>query len=700
VRACKLLILTLLLIPMVLLSGTAAAQDNRLQPKNLSKNSLDSMQYLHPAVVVADRAQIKIIPAQTLHGKELEKLSVHSVADAIRYFSGVQIKDYGGIGGLKTVNVRSMGSQHVGVFYDGVELGNAQNGIIDLGKFSLDNMESVSLYNGQKSSIFQSAKDFASASSVYLQTRIPVFENYSAENLSGIKKFKAPNNLKVTLKGGSFATINPSVLWEHKLTEKISSSVSAEYLYTSGRYKFTYKKSGGYDTTQYRHNGDVHTLRVEAALFGNGRNGAYSDDIARSAEWSVKSYYYDSRRGYPGASVRQEPGKFINADRQWDKNFFTQGLWRKNFSSFYGLMLKGKYSYDWLHYLSDPRKDVSTMYVNNHYRQHEVYASAANDFRIFKWWNVNLSADLQWNKLNSDMLNFVYPKRYSLYAAAATSLRFSRVKVQASLLYNYVTEDVKSGYTAAKDRNKFTPAVVASYTPFDNIDLNFRAFYKKVFRMPTLNDLYYTFVGSVNLEPEVAEQYNVGAGYKREWKSGFLRNITADVDAYYNEINNKIIAMPASNQFRWTMVNLGYVEIKGIDAAVSGECAVGKARINARLTYTYQKAQDFTDKSSSYYGGQIPYVPWNSGSLILGGAYGGWEANYSFIYTGERYTSQANTVENHEQPWYTSDFSISKSIKNVRLTAEVNNIFNQQYEVVRCYPMPGINFRFIVSVSF
>lgn len=58
----------------------------------------------------------EIVPAQVLQGEELERLNSHSVADALRYFSGVQIKDYGGIGGLKTINIRSMGSQHVGVF--------------------------------------------------------------------------------------------------------------------------------------------------------------------------------------------------------------------------------------------------------------------------------------------------------------------------------------------------------------------------------------------------------------------------------------------------------------------------------------------------------------------------------------------------------------------------------------------------------
>ena len=82
--------------------------------------------------------------------KQMPTQWYNNVADALRYFSGIQIKDYGGVGGLKTVNIRSMGTNHVGVFYDGIELGNAQNGTVDLGRFSLDNMESVTLYNGQK----------------------------------------------------------------------------------------------------------------------------------------------------------------------------------------------------------------------------------------------------------------------------------------------------------------------------------------------------------------------------------------------------------------------------------------------------------------------------------------------------------------------------------------------------------------------
>lgn len=638
----------------------------------------DTTEVLDASVVTAFRQPDKIIPAQALQGEQLEKLSALSVADAIRYFSGVQIKDYGGIGGLKTINVRSMGSQHVGVFYDGIQLGNAQNGQIDLGKYSLENMESVTLYNGQKSTAVQSAKDYASASAVYLQTRTPQF--------SGNRR----THLKATLAGGSFGTVNPSVLWEQKLGERVSNSLNAEFLYTTGKYKFTYRKLDGYDTTAVRQNGDVRALRVEEGLFGRLDDG----------HWRLKFYFYDSERGYPGAFVREEPGKFRHEDRQWDTDFFTQGSFFKKWGN-YRLNASFKYAYDYLHYLSDPRLDVSTMYVDNRYKQQEAYLSVAQSYDLFSWWDVDLAADWQFNTLDADLVNFVYPSRNTVLAALSTSMRWTHLKLQGSLLYTFVDDQAREAGAAAEHRSEWTPTAVLQYIPFSGKNLSFRAFYKRIFRMPTLNDLYYTFIGNKYLKPEFTTQYNVGLTWDKSWARGIFKKVGATLDAYYNVVENKIIATPASNQFQWTMVNLGLVKIRGIDAAVTTSLALGPVTADLRATYTYQKAQDFTDPDSPWYGGQIPYIPWHSGSFTAAFSYGRWNLNYSFIYTGERYESVANIPENHAQPWYTSDLSLARSFAlgshELRSTLEVNNIFNQQYEVVQCYPMPGTNFRLILS---
>lgn len=644
-----------------------------------AQSALDSLQRLEEVLITAPSLTKEVIPVQQLAGGQLQRLSSHSVADALRYFSGLQIKDYGGVGGLKTVNIRSMGTHHVGVFYDGIELGNAQNGTVDLGRFSLDNMEAVTLYNGQKSAIFQPAKDFGSAGSIYLQSRTPQFDpdkNY---------------RVKTTFKTGSFGVVNPVVVWDQQWSEQVSSTVSAEYLYTSGKYKFTYRVADSYDTTAVRRNGDVNAFRLESGLFGRMKGGY----------WRAKGYLYRSERGYPGAVVKN---KFSHEDRQWDTNVFVQGSFKKDFSETYSLLANAKYAYDYLHYLADPRRDEALMYVNNHYNQHEVYASVANRWSLLPVWDVSLSADYQFNLLNADLKDFAYPRRHTELTVLATALRFPQVKLQANLLGTFVQDRVKS-HDAADSRVEWTPTVIVSYQPLADTDFHLRGFYKRVFRMPTLNDLYYTFVGNVDLDPEYTHQYNLGATFSQTYDDRWLRRWELQADVYYNEVKNKIVAMPTSNFFRWTMVNLGRVEIRGVDVALQTDWRWGKdLALTGRVNYTYQKAQDFTDPADPHYGGQIPYIPWHSGSTAWNLNWGPWEANYSFIYTGERYSSRANLPVNYVLPWYTSDLSVARNLRvgpgDLKLTLEVNNLFDQQYEVVICYPMPGINYKAIVQYTF
>ncbi|MDE6378403.1 MAG: TonB-dependent receptor, partial [Duncaniella sp.] len=47
---------------------------------------------LEEVVVTARRPTEDIIPAQILSGEELHRLNSNSVADALRFFSGVQVK--------------------------------------------------------------------------------------------------------------------------------------------------------------------------------------------------------------------------------------------------------------------------------------------------------------------------------------------------------------------------------------------------------------------------------------------------------------------------------------------------------------------------------------------------------------------------------------------------------------------------------
>ena len=661
----------------------------------LAQHKLDSLQHLDEVVITAKPFK-EIIPVQSLSGKMLESLSTHSVADALRYFSGVQVKDYGGLGGLKTIDVRNMGTHHVGVFYDGIELGNAQNGVVDLGKFSLDDMETLTLYNGQKSEIFQSAKDFAAASTVYLRTKRPSFRDGQKTHFTA--RFKT---MTINL-------INPSFRLEQRLSDKVNMSVSSEYVKSDGKYKFEYNRRNldgtvAYDTTAIRQNSDIEALRVESALFGNIHSGS----------WYAKAYYYGSDRGAPGAIVAN---KFSDGYRQKDKEFFMQGDMQKDFSDKYHFQFKAKYGYSYMNYLARDSTTVlgdvvtESAQFDNTFYQHEVYLSAVNMYNITSWWDVSLSTDFQWNKLNATLKGiatpFAFPNRYTALASLATSVDLGKVKVMGSIIGTYVYETVKNG-AVSPDKKEFTPAVFIGYRPFSRHDFNLRAFAKRIFRMPTFNDLYYVQIGSSVLNPEYMNQYNVGFTYNKQFRNNIFNRFSFQADAYYTSTKDKIVAAPTGNLFRWMMSNIGKVRGKGIEASANLDMSVDKVKISANLTYAFTESRDYTrvfGLSLSSYGDQIPYTPWNSGSAILNTSYGTWNLNYSFIYVGKRYNGAFNNIKTNEvQPWYTHDLSLQKEfrLKFAKLTGtvEVNNLLNQHYEVIYNYPMPGRTFRFIISVA-
>ena len=652
----------------------------------------DTLYYTLDEVAVFAVRGRDIVPAQKLSGDKLRQLSAFSVADAIRFFSGVQIKDYGGVGGLKTIDIRSMGTHHMGVFYDGIQLGNAQNGQIDLGRFSLDNIEEISLYNGQKSGVFQPAKDFGSAGTVYLRSRRPSFGD------------DRQYHLRAAFRTGSFGLVNPSLSWEQRLTERVALSVNGELTEATGRYPFRYRKvmadgTVAWDTTAVRENGDIHALRLEGGLYGTMPDGL----------WNIKTYYYDSERGIPGAIVK---GVWKRSQRQWDRNFFTQGSWQKSVGR-YEVQANAKYARDYMHYLNP---DTTLLYIDNEFWQDEAYLSLAHHYQISEGWDVGLSTDFQRNWLSATLTDFVTPRRHTALVAAASTFEVGRLKLMGSLLGTWVADRTTTGPMppGSKHFHALTPALFLTCKPLPEglrDDLTLRAFYKRIFRMPTFNDLYYTDIGNISLRPEYTTQYDLGLQYAKAWYGHALSMMEVKLDGYYNDVTDKIIAVPKGNgQYRWMMMNIGRVKIRGLDANVNTrwELAAHQA-LTLGVAYTYQRAEDYSNPSDTdpvygTYRRQIAYIPWHNGSVTGAYTWRRWGVNYSFCYVGERYHNSCNIRENREQPWYTHDLGLTRSFSlgpaSCSLAAEVNNLLNQQYDVVQNYPMPGRNYKLTLKIEY
>jgi outer membrane receptor protein involved in Fe transport len=264
---------------------------------------------------------------------------------------------------------------------------------------------------------------------------------------------------------------------------------------------------------------------------------------------------------------------------------------------------------------------------------------------------------------------------------------------------------------------RFTPALFLSYRPTQLVDLRLNAFYKQSYRYPTFNDLYYTDMGNAYLKPELAKQHSVGLSFTQPFRIAEQKGseFRLNADYYYNRISDKIIAYPKGQQFRWTMLNLGLVKINGLDVNAQLHFVLPKNfYLTAKAQYTYQTAIDVTDPNDSYYGDQIPYIPWHSGSAVgMFGWQNDWQQyglNYSFIYVGERYNQQENIIYNYTQPWYTHDLSVfgewdiykvkGKRLFTLRVALDINNLLSQDYDVIINYPMPKRNYKCTVSITY
>ena len=664
-------------------SIVAFAQDGKI--RIIEEKDTSTVHSLNEVVVTTSTSTKETratAPLQILSGEALEGLNAIQVADAVKHFSGVMVKDYGGIGGLKTVSVRSLGASHTAVSYDGIAVSDAQNGQIDISRFSLDNIDMLSLSNGQSDQIFQPARQYASAAVLNITTMAPRFDN-------------RPVNGKVMMKSGSFGLINPSLHIAGKLNEYLSMTASGEWMSAHGRYPYLmhYGTQANDSTSiEIRQNTDVQNLRAEAALYG-------SDSVQNGY---LKGYYYQSERGLPGATIFYNTQNF-SSQRIWDRSAFLQGHYERNFANILSLQLNAKYNYSFTHYL-DPMYLGSEGKDENRYSQNEYYLSGAVIYRPISGLSFNLSQDGIINTLSADLDNFTSPTRYTSLTAVAGKYVNNWVMATASVLMT-ATKDVMADHSKGLQRFKASPYASLSFKPFSNTDFRIRLFYKNIFRLPTFNDLYYGKIGNRDLLPETTNQYNIGLTFQRSITE-YIPMLALSCDIYHNDVRNKIVAYPTKNIYTWTMLNYGRVSITGLDFTGDIEIAPCKeVQITLGATYTYNRALNVTDPADRDYRHQIPYTPRISGSGKAGIKTPWFTLNYSLVWSGHRYAVNQNYAENRVEGYFDHSLSASHEFSlrhdhKLGINLECLNLTNINYCVVRYFPMPGRSWRGTIYWKF
>ena len=635
-------------------------------------------QHLENITVTARRMPMKVTSTtsvQILNKEELKNLGLQNMADAVRRFAGTNVRDYGGIGGLKTVSIRNLGATHTAVSYDGIAVSNCQAGQIDIGRFSLDNVSSLSLAIGQDDNLLQPARLYASAGVLNIETEKPIF----ADNKHSLTQ--------VQVQGGSFGYITPTLRHWRRLGERTNVSFDGKFMRADGAYPFKLV-NGKYVTKEKRYNSDINTWQLEGNVFHT---------FADESEWNTKVHYYDSKRGLPGAVTLYNPH---SDERLWDRNFFVQSKYRKQFNHQWSLQAQAKYNYAWNKY-TDLGPEYENGKMNEINQQNEYYLSAAVLYRPWNGWEFSLAQDGVINTLHNRVDESAEPIRYTSLTALNAKYHQGPLKVIGTLVGTYITEEVEFG-NVPEDRKHLSPTVSLSYQPWKEKQLYLRAMYKNTFRVPTFTDMYYLRIGNTGLVPERATEYSAGITWSGK-PFNFMQYLSFTIDGYYNEVKDKIVAIPTT--YVWKMKNHGKVHIGGVDVTLATAIPFNKdIRLNLSGNYTWQKAIDVTDPKAKNYRDQLPYTPEHNGN-VSGTLEMPWiNIGYTLTAVSERYCLAQNIETNRIKGYseHTASLWREFSLKNCyfRLQAEVINLTDKSYDIIQYYPMPGRSWRITGTFRF
>ena len=623
-------------------------------------------------------------PLHLLDRRDMLSMGITDMADALHRLPGITLRDYGGAGGMKTVSVRGFGAKHTGVSYDGVMLSECQSGEIDLSRYSLDNVEGLSLTIGDNDDIFIPAR----------QSSTPAVLNIETLRM---RTDDTRPHLTAQVKQGSFGLISPFVRYEQNLSNRFAFSLVGEYTYADNDYPYSIQ-NGNETVSDRRSNSRMNSWHGEL-------NFLYQTN--RVSRLSGKLYYYDNDRQLPG-QVHYYTN--LSGEALRDRNAFGQLLYQTRWDD--KLSLKWLAKYNWAE--SVYRDRMMQGGVNDaSYWQREVYSSAVLLYTPDERWAMDYSMDYAFNNLNGSSWRTLVgkPYRHTMLQSATAKYQSRRLKVIVRLLLSLylngqsempatTRQDVQQN--SADNMQRLSPSLSVSYKLLADQDLYVRASYKNIFRSPTFNESYYYHYGSTNLKPESTDQLNVGVTYTAPLSRRNMLTVT--LDGYYNHVKDMIVTVP-QNMFVWTCVNLDKVRSYGLDATMRASRQVAEGhQVAVAGSYSYQRVEDRNNPDATTYGYQVAYMPRHQGSLSV--SYENPWVNVSLHGTS---VSSRWPNNNHYEGTLIAGYTDCGATlwrqfrwhrHQLEARFDLKNVFDKHYEIVANYPMPGRNYQISINYKF
>ena len=300
----------------------------------------------------------------------------------------------------------------------------------------------------------------------------------------------------------------------------------------------------------------------------------------------------------------------------------------------------------------------------------------------------------QLNKNN--VISFSIMNNYSLSNSNNYSSKIKFNRLSATLLYNWKSKNNKWSQSfntrQVYNDNQLVPLTFsygANWKVSNN--LSFYGNIGKLYRLPTINDLYWNPGGNTELQPEDGYSNDVGAKINIDLMQNLKLNFETTI--FNRNINNWIIWYPSGSY--WSPQNILKVWSRGIETNSTITYSLNSIKFNLSFNTSYVRStnQETINDNDQSLGKQLIYNPLYIFNTILKIKFKRIDLSYTHNYTGYRFTTADNTQ--FLDPFHLSNvkFTYTDKFKDrpLKIFYKLNNIFNVNYQVVLNRPMPLIN---------
>ncbi len=628
---------------------------------------VDSTMNLSTVQVVQYRSQVLSVglKTKTIDTAITNIFKGQSLSELLSNYGPVYVKS-NGPGNLATTAFRGGSSSHTALVWNGFNINNSMNGLVDLSLIPVGLNDEISVQYGASTSLWGSG---ALGGAILLNNS---------------PKFNTGWSASVGLQSTHFEGLTVF----NGYSRNLSLSYGSRDLYIS------LKSFGQSSDNDYPYAQEF----IEESSTGIRRNlhaWNRSEGMLADLSWKISNkhllslhyWFQDAYREIPrtlNASLNAYNYPFLkDQTHRTSINYsWIENEWILNVRSAY-------FHKDLLYYdsFNEDAKSISSNFIN----EIDWIYKPDNKWIVNIGLNQNFSTGQNANYANTLSLNskaLVERNRNSL--SVFSSIKRKVLDQKGAVALN-LRQEVLDGEVVP-----FTFSLGWDYTLSKNLSMLINA--SRVYRIPNLNDLYWNPGGNPDLRAEdgwALEGSLIGHG---TIKSTLLN---VEFTGFYRQVENWIQWVPGSV---WSPENLLQVESYGVELNPSVRKKLGKWQINLKLPFQYTLSRNIkaVAGSENTHFKQLIYTPIYSANAWLQLAFKNWQLSYNHTYTGYTYT----TTDHSEfiNPYDVANVRIAytKRIKRNRWNVwfAANNLLGEVYQVVRDRPMPLTKYQIGIQLTF